>query len=85
MHFKSETWDKKTKGDTVILHGISRPKTTPNFSPFVLKLETFLKAAKIPYQFDSTDMFGPKEMIPWISYDGQHMGDSHLIIQFLKK
>ena len=85
MHFKSENWDQKTKRDTVILHGFPRPKTTPNFSPFILKLETFLKAAKIPYEFDSTDAFGPKEKAPWISYNGHHMGDSHLIIQFLKK
>jgi len=28
---------------------------------------------------------GPKQRAPWISYNGKHMGDSELIIDFLKK
>ena len=36
--------------DVVILHQIRRAPLTPNLSPFCLKLETYLRMAKIPYQ-----------------------------------
>ncbi len=33
----------------LILHSFDRGKTCPNVSPFVLKLETYLRMADIPY------------------------------------
>lgn len=36
--------------DTVILHCIERGKPIPSISPFVLKLETYLRMVDIPYQ-----------------------------------
>ena len=36
--------------DVVILHQLGRAPLTPNLSPFCLKLETYLRMAKIPYQ-----------------------------------
>ncbi|ODM93957.1 hypothetical protein Ocin01_12724 [Orchesella cincta] len=77
-------WDLSPK-DKVILHSVARCKTFPSFSPFGLKLETYLRLAKIPYELDTKYPTGPKGKIPWITYNGTHMGDSHLIIQFLKK
>ena len=36
--------------DKVILHQLSRGSVTPSPSPFVLKLETYLRMANIPYK-----------------------------------
>jgi len=69
----------------VILHSVDRGKTCPSISPFVLKLETYLRMADIPYEFQTKKPFGPKGKTPWIEYDGTAMGDSELIIQFLNK
>jgi glutathione S-transferase len=64
-----------------------RPWGFPNASPFTLKLETWLQLHKIKYTvirgFDTAN--APKGKVPWIELDGQKMGDSELIIQFLKK
>ncbi len=34
----------------LVLHSFERGKTCPNISPFVLKLETYLRMAGIPYE-----------------------------------
>lgn len=36
--------------NTVILHQIGRGPYAPSMTPFAVKLETFLRMAKIPYQ-----------------------------------
>jgi len=79
-----EKWSVTPK-DKVILHQIPRCKPLPNVSPFALKLETYLRLNKIPYEIDTVDPMGPKGKLPWISYNGTHVADSHLIIQFLNK
>jgi glutathione S-transferase len=76
---------KKTPKNTVIFHGIPRGRTVPMGSPFVLKLETYLKVANIAYKLDVNDPFGPTGKTPWISYNGEHVGDSHMCIQYLNK
>lgn len=40
---------KEAEKDTVILHMFQRGKNSPNPSPFVLKLETFLRMADIKW------------------------------------
>lgn len=59
----------------------------PNASPFCMKLETYLKMAKIPYEtiFVNTPAKGPKAKLPFIEDDGKKLGDSALIIDYLKK
>lgn len=69
--------------DVVVVHGLGKGRRTPNLSPFVLTLETYLRLAKIPYQMDYEEPFGPKGQSPWITLNGQEMGDSQLIIQML--
>lgn len=63
-----------------------RPWGHPNASPYSLKLETWLRLNDIAYTvvrgFDLKS--APKGKIPWIELDGVRMGDSQLIIQFLK-
>jgi glutathione S-transferase len=52
----------------------------PDPSPFVLKAETLLKMAGLPYQAD-TNGFGkaPKGKLPYIEDDGQRIADSTFI------
>ncbi len=47
--FFRQKWNN-TKKDVVILHAIRRGRTVAHASPFVVKLETFLRMAKIPYE-----------------------------------
>ncbi|XP_070539809.1 failed axon connections homolog isoform X2 [Ptychodera flava] len=72
--------------DTVILCGVRRWRDMPClFSPFPLKLETYLKFAKIPYKVALGKGKGPKGKIPWIEYNGLKICDSNLIIEFLNE
>ena len=59
----------------------------PNFSPFCLKLETWLRMAKLPYQAPKCGIplgKAPKHKLPYIVDRGQSIGDSSLIIDYLK-
>lgn len=58
----------------------------PNMSPFCVKLETYLKMAKIPYTKPKFDFKkAPKGKIPFIKIDDKFIGDSGLIIDLLKE
>ena len=58
----------------------------PNMSPFCTKLETFLRMAKIPYEtVHAATMGAPKKKIPYIRDGDTAMGDSGLIVDYLKK
>ncbi|XP_067121387.1 failed axon connections homolog isoform X1 [Centruroides vittatus] len=82
---KQLDYSKKRK-DVVILHHFSRSVGIPSLSPFVLKLETYLRMAKIPYENDfSGSSTGPKGKVPYITLNGMEMGDSQLIIEFLNE
>ncbi|XP_053385457.1 failed axon connections homolog [Mercenaria mercenaria] len=52
---------------------------------FVMKLETYLRINKIPFQLDFNYEGGPKNKTPWIEYNGVTMGDSQLIIEYFNK
>lgn len=75
-------WAKAGK-DMVILHGLGKGIYTPSLSPFVMKLATYLRMAKIPYQMDFTEPFGPKGKSPWITINGESIGDSQLVMEYL--
>ncbi|MHA7880902.1 MAG: glutathione S-transferase family protein [Saccharospirillum sp.] len=57
----------------------------PTTGPFALKLLSWLNLARIPYQqvFENRSDKGPSGKSPWIEYEGQRIGDSQRIIQFL--
>jgi glutathione S-transferase len=58
----------------------------PSISPSCMKLETWLRIADIPYEIAPLDMSAaPKGKVPFIEDGGKKMGDSTLIIDYLKK
>ncbi|VDO58443.1 unnamed protein product, partial [Haemonchus placei] len=70
------------KSDTVYLYQFPRPKTIPNLSPYCLKVETFLKVNKIPYEVSmGRSRYG---LLPFIELNGEHIADSEIIIDRLK-
>ena len=74
----------------ITLHQPSPPgwERVGNMSPYCLKLEAWLRLAKIPYQVKAPNFSkAPKGKIPYIYDDARNltMGDSGLIIEDLKK
>lgn len=69
----------------VILHQFPIAKHIPNLSPFCLKLETFLRINKIPYENQYGYKMGKKGKLPWIEYKGERKADSNLIIDYLNE
>lgn len=68
------------------LFQLPRGSGTPNLSPFCTKLETYLRMAQIPYQVRVSDTRkAPKGKVPWVEHEGQRLGDSSLIIDYLKR
>jgi glutathione S-transferase len=58
----------------------------PNASPFCMKLETYLRMAGLPYRNRYTGNLNraPKGKLPYIEDDGKALGDSGLIVEYLK-
>jgi glutathione S-transferase len=57
----------------------------PDLSPFVFKLETYLRMAGIEYKGVPGDpRKSPKKKLPYIEHDGRTLGDSAFIIEHLK-
>ncbi|MDC1329879.1 glutathione S-transferase N-terminal domain-containing protein, partial [Pseudomonadales bacterium] len=58
----------------------------PSVSPFCLKLDAFLRITGIGHEVitAATPFGGPKGKAPWITLDGETLGDSSLIIERLK-
>ncbi|WP_434380566.1 Tom37 metaxin N-terminal-like domain-containing protein [Melittangium boletus] len=59
---------------------------TPNLSPFCFKLEAYLRMTGLPYEVKLADLRkAPKGKVPYVEFEGQRMGDSQFIIEYLKK
>ncbi|XP_064596808.1 failed axon connections homolog [Liolophura sinensis] len=71
--------------NTVILYQFQRGPYAPSFSPYCLKLETYLRMANIPYQNVHGMKKSSKGKIPWIRYNGVSKADSQFCIDFLNK
>lgn len=58
----------------------------PNSSPFCMKLETYLRMARIEYQVNTEGNLSkaPKGKLPYIEDQGQIIADSNLIIDYLQ-
>jgi len=70
----------------VLLHQFRRGRQEiPNYSPFCLKLETYLRMTKIPYEVDSKRPMSKKGKAPWIEIDGEEVADTHFIQLRLEK
>lgn len=59
---------------------------TPNLSPFCIKLESYLRMAGLPYEVKLAELkSAPKGKVPYVEIDGNVMGDSQFIIDYLKR
>jgi len=58
----------------------------PNPSPFCMKVETYLRMVGLPFEIapNADPRKAPKGKLPYIEDDGRVMGDSGLIIEYLK-
>jgi glutathione S-transferase len=88
LYFKRKRAQKRNAyaRDTVVLHQFPRGKFVPSMSPYCLKLETWLRMAEIKYEneFSYFDR-SPKGKSPFITFEGQDIGDSHFCIEYLSK
>ncbi|RDD46515.1 Failed axon connections-like protein [Trichoplax sp. H2] len=76
---------KTVPKDVVLMHSFSRTSFAPSASPFALKLETYLRMAKIPYEVDGSSTFSKKSKIPWITLNDEDVTDSYFSIEHVKK
>lgn len=80
----SEKYDK----NKIYVHVLPRGtvKNIPNGSPFVVKLETWLRMVKINHEVVETmAMSRATRQIPYIFHKGKEITDSNLIIEYLEK
>jgi len=71
---------------SIVVYGTLPAWGTPDFSPFVIKLETWLRLAGVPYErARGNPMQAPKGKVPYVDVDGQRMGDSQLILESITR
>ena len=79
-------WNSEENKDVVIFHMFPRNPLSPSMSPYVLKLETFLRMHDVKYKVDhSIPMHPVTQKCPWISYNGEEVADSQHIMEFLSE
>ncbi|KAH7725923.1 Protein C25H3.7 [Aphelenchoides avenae] len=78
---------KDWKRDVVYLYQFPRPLgSSPNMSPYCLKLEMYLRVNKIKYEMTETIFARSAEgKLPFIELNGEQFSDSQLIIEMLRK
>ena len=71
----------------IVIYGTFGAWGIPSVSPFVLKLETWLRIAGLPYERRvGNPLSAPKGKVPYATFSqggGERMGDSQLIIEAL--
>jgi glutathione S-transferase len=71
---------------TLTVHGGWEAFGVADFSPFGLKVQAYLRMIGVPYTAKLGDpRTGPKKKIPFIDDEGTRVGDSGLILDYLKK
>merc|ERR1719443_2780715 len=73
------------KRDVVYLHAFPSTPHVYNISPFAIKVESFLRLHKIPYEMVYTSKFGSKGQIPYVMLNDEEVCDSNVIIPKLKQ
>jgi glutathione S-transferase len=69
----------------IILHQFARTWGLPNLSQFCVKLETYLRMNRIPYQIaESLPLKAPRGKLPFIDDEGHRIADSRLILHHLQ-
>lgn len=81
---RKKAWEAAPKG-VVVLHCLPPGVFAPSLSPFVLKVMTFLRYAKLPHQLDDSQPMGPRGLTPWVTLDGEVIEDSEVIIATLTR
>ncbi|XP_078325127.1 failed axon connections homolog [Crassostrea virginica] len=73
--------------NTVVHHQIGRGPHAPSLTPFALKLETYLRMAKVPFmnEFDSSTNRSSKGKMTWIEYNGEEIADSEFCMQYVNR
>jgi glutathione S-transferase len=70
----------------LVVHHLAGAWGVPSVSPFCLKLDAFLRMTGIPHKavVAPTPFAAPKRKAPWIEHEGEAIGDSGFIIDYLK-
>ena len=69
----------------IVLHQFPRAWGIPNPSQFCVKIETYLRLAKLPYRTEAAIPFqAPLGKLPFIVDAGKKICDSRLIVEYLK-
>jgi glutathione S-transferase len=67
------------------LYQLARTWGIPNLSHFCVKVETYLRINKLPYEVVETlPLKAPRGKLPYIEDDGRKISDSRLILNYLK-
>jgi glutathione S-transferase len=71
----------------IVVHTLPGAWGLPSVSPFCLKLEVWLRLAKLEYTtvVDATPFGAPKRKLPYIEHEGKRIGDSGFIIEHLEQ
>ncbi|GMS92756.1 hypothetical protein PENTCL1PPCAC_14931, partial [Pristionchus entomophagus] len=76
-----KTHEKKWKTDVIYLYQMAGTKSMSSVSPFCIKVETFLRLHKIPFERRNTLLArGENGKVPFIELNGVQTADSNLII-----
>ena len=68
------------------LYQLERTWGIPNLSHFCVKLETYLRMTKQPYEVIPTlPLKAPRGKVPYIEDNGQLYSDTRIILNYLKK
>ena len=81
---EQKKWKSLNK-DVVVLHQIPLWNSPMSLSPFVIKLETFLRMNQISYVSDTKFFTSSKGKTPWITINGKDIADSQLCIEYLNQ
>ena len=85
IFLKGKKNKRAAKPGIVLLHQFAPVEMVVSTSPPCLKLETFLRMTKIPYENEYGMKFSKKGKMPWIEFNGQEIADSNFCIRFLER